>query len=287
MINDFVRNQFYDRVLAERVAGRRCTDIGFGTGLLSMIALKHGAAHIRAFESDWHRYHLGREIVGRLGLENRIDLINERYDHTMAATEITFSETVNGNLWWEGLWNSIPRHKETEFLPGTYFLEIWAQAVPDSFAQALCRPGQSQVYFAPGIDLDPKFVDTVNSFRAVTTETQLPLDTGIVSFARQQETDWGWIPYMRAVASGTIVASYAVSQGDDRELIELTADLSPWSDHTVLLVPRMGMQHSQHRLYLDTGHWGPAENPVLAVKPHAPVTVSHSVLNGNLTYNMN
>ena len=57
MINDFMRNQFYDRVLSKHVTNQNCTDVGFGTGLLSMIALKHGATHVRAFEVDYHRYH--------------------------------------------------------------------------------------------------------------------------------------------------------------------------------------------------------------------------------------
>jgi predicted RNA methylase len=94
MINDFVRNQFYDRVISRYVQDQDCTDIGFGTGLLSMLALKHGARHIRAFESDTDRYQLGCEIIKQLGLHNRIELLNEQYDHYYQPTPITFTETV-------------------------------------------------------------------------------------------------------------------------------------------------------------------------------------------------
>ena len=73
MINDFMRNQFYDRILSRYVRDQQCTDIGFGTGLLSMLALKHGAKHIRAFESDPDRFQLGCEIISRLGLHDQID----------------------------------------------------------------------------------------------------------------------------------------------------------------------------------------------------------------------
>ena len=48
MLNDFRRNWFYERTLSTSVRDQECVDIGFGTGLLSLIALKHGAKHITA-----------------------------------------------------------------------------------------------------------------------------------------------------------------------------------------------------------------------------------------------
>ena len=95
MINDFMRNQFYDRILSRYVKDQDCTDIGFGTGLLSMLALKHGARHVRAFESDRDRYQLGCKIIEQLNLTDWIELINERYDHSYQPTPVTFTETVN------------------------------------------------------------------------------------------------------------------------------------------------------------------------------------------------
>ena len=119
MINDFMRNQFYDRVLSRHVRDQYCTDIGFGTGLLSILALKHGARHVRAFESDRNRYLLGCEIINRLKLHDQIELINTRYtNEKYSPTPITFTETVNGNLWGEGLWSSLPQHPGDVFLPG-------------------------------------------------------------------------------------------------------------------------------------------------------------------------
>jgi hypothetical protein len=286
MINDFMRNQFYDRVLSRYVAGKHCTDVGFGTGLLSMIALKHGAVHVRAFESDYHRYHLGVEIIRRLNLGSQIELINDRYDHNHTPTPITFSETVNGNLWWEGLWNSLPTGTETVFLPGTYFLELWAVEIPESFARGLCRPGQSQSCFNPGVDVDFEFVSVVNSLAGKAGTGSLPLNSGIVTFERQQETDWGWIPYMRAVQSGAVIARYSTSNTKNIEEFVLTVDTQPWKDQNLLIVPRMGMQQDSDRLYLDTGHWGPGENPVLLVRPQQRLVVKHSVKTGIITYSL-
>lgn len=287
MINDFVRNQFYDRVLSRYVRGQQCTDVGFGTGLLSMIALKHGATHVRAFESDYHRYHLGCEIIAKLGLESKIELINERYDNTYQPTPITFSETVNGNLWWEGLWNSLPQNQETQFLPGTYFLELWAITVPDAFAQGICVSGEPQKNFSPGIDLDPNFVQVVNDFRNAPSPSYPRLHNGLVQFERLQQTDWGWIPYMRAAQTGSVVARYSTDRSDNQtQEFGIVVPTHNWNNSTVLVVPRMGMQQDSDRLYLDTGHWGPGENPVLLVRPQSDLIVKHNVKTGIITYSM-
>ena len=289
MINDFVRNQFYDRILSRYVANQHCTDIGFGTGLLSIIALKHGAEHVRAFESDQNRYLLGREIISRLKLQNRIELVHDQYTATKhTPTAVTFTETVNGNLWWEGLWNSLPQQSGHIFLPGEYFLELWAVEVPDSFAQGLCRVGQTQKYFAPGIDIDPEFIAVVDALagREPAPDSRT-LPQGIVHFERQQETDWDWIPYMRAVQSGSVVASYhAKYHCDDQTEFVLDVQTDKWRNKTVLIVPRMGMQQDQDRLYLDTGHWGPGENPVLLINPQNTLVVKHNIKTGIITYSI-
>jgi hypothetical protein len=287
MINDFMRNQFFDRVLSQHVRDRHCTDVGFGTGLLSMLALKHGAKHVRAFESDPDRYQLGCYVIERLALQNQITLINERYNNTFEPTAVTFTETVNGNLWWEGLWNSLPVHNETLFLPGQYFLEIWAAEIPRSFAQGLCDHSTTAGMFAPGVDISADFVNTINGLRQITPNELPQLPTGLVGFERQQETAWGWIPYMRAVSAGQPVASYSVGHWSAGiEQFDITVDTSLWTNSTVLVVPRMGLQHGTDRLYLDTGHWGPGENPVLLVSPQTSLVVSHSVTNGIITYSM-
>jgi hypothetical protein len=287
MINDFIRNQFYDRILSRYVKDQDCTDIGFGTGLLSMLALKHGARHVRAFESDHDRYQLGCEIIKQLKLTDWIELVNERYDHSYQPTPITFTETVNGNLWWEGLWNSLPQDNKSIFLPGKYFLELWAVEIPDSFAQGLTMPGQSQAFFAPGVDVDPAFVSLVNALANKASVESLPLPNGIVNFERQQDTAWGWIPYMRAVQAGSVVAAYSAKYWDkNTETLVLNIETAAWKNKTVLIVPRMGMSQDSNKLYLDTGHWGPGENPVLLVRPQQRLVVKHSVKTGIITYSL-
>jgi hypothetical protein len=288
MINDYMRNQFYDRILQQHVKDQMCTDIGFGTGLLSMLALKHGAQHVRAFESDTNRYLLGQEIIKRLGLNNKISLFNEQYTNTVDPTPVTFTETVNGNLWWEGLWTSLPHNNETVFLPGEYFLEIWAVTLPKSFARGLCRPGSTHTSFNPGVDIDQRFINEVNCLAGLDDVAPGPeLTPGIVPFERQQETDWGWIPYLRAVQTGAVVAQYSTgSYSKDCTEFQLSVDTTAWQNQTVLVVPRAGLQHGAEKLYLDTGHWGPTESPILLHCPSSQFIIKHNVRNGTILYHM-
>ena len=287
MIDDFVRNQFYDRVLSRYVKDQYCTDIGFGTGLLSMLALKHGARHVRAFESDPNRYQLGCDIIKDLGLSDKIELINEHYTRQYITTPVTFTETVNGNLWWEGLWNSLPIDGKTTFLPGTYFLEIWALPVPKSFAQGIGNSVTSYSSFNPGVDVDLKFVNTVNKYAKCAEVDDIPLPDGIVTFERQHETIWEWVPYLRAMQAGQVVAKYSVDRWTpDTECFELCVNTENWRDQHVLIVPRMGMKQDTDVLYLDVGHWGPGENPILLVNPAGDLIVRHNVNNGIITYSL-
>lgn len=299
MINDFMRNQFYDRVLKRYVQDQHCTDIGFGTGLLSILALKHGARHVRAFESDRNRYQLGQEVIKQLDLSDKIQLINDRYTRDRYdITPVTFTETVNGNLWGEGVWHSLPRAGSKEiFLPGTYFLEIWAVEVPEAFAKGLCRTEKHNPqtvhsprvdFFSPGIDLPQNFVQLINTFmnRSAYSYEQ-PLPQGIVKFIRQRETDWGWIPYMRAVQNGSVVGCYSADTWESgKKDFEIKIPTQSWKNSTVLIVPRMGMQQDLDRLYLDTGSWGPGEDPVLLVKPQGDLTVTHNLKTSQITYSL-
>lgn len=288
MINDFMRNQFYDRILSRYVKDQDCTDIGFGTGLLSIMALKHGARHVRAFESNITRFYLGREIIKQLGLQDRITLINKRYTRDIDPTPISFTETVNCNLWQEGLWNSLPLDNSCVFLPGTYFLELWAVPISERFAKGLCRSAAEPKAFDPGVDIDPKFVESVNSLCGNTNAvTEVELPQGIVNFPWRQDNDWGWIPYMRAVQSGQVVASYSVQYWHPgQQYFELTVFTQAWKEQCVLIVPRMGMKQDNDVLYLDDGHWGPGEDPIILVYPNKDLVVQHNIKSGQISYTL-
>ena len=288
MINDFGRNQFYDRILSRYVKDQNCTDIGFGTGLLSIMALKHGARHVRAFESDENRYHLGCEIIKRLNLQDRIELINNRYTRDFDPTPVTFTETVDSTLWQEGLWNSLPSDNSRVFLPGTYFLEVWAVPIPERFAKGLCRPAAYPSVFDPAVDIDAKFIEVINTLRGSTVPVaDVELLPGIVNFPQQQDTDWGWHPYMRAVRAGKVVAGYNTQHWHpEQQTFDLTVSTKDWQDQCVLIVPRFGMKQDNDVLYLDEGCWGPVRDPIILVRPDCDLAIQHNVKTGQISYTM-
>jgi hypothetical protein len=304
MINDYMRNQFYDSILIGNVKDQHCIDIGFGTGLLSILAIKYGAKSIVAYESDNARYQLGKEVIDRLGLTGQINLINSRFNYLLLdqypEVTVVFSETVNGNLWQEGLFNSLPRQKKVNFLPSKYFLEIYACVVPDSFAQGLINP-QSSAGFNPGIDIDVNFVNLINEIgfpgNYVTNTTPT---TALTQVDPGVDTEWGWIPYLRlCVNNGNLVAGYYLDANNTsinfvdgvttsidftQQQLQLTVDTIAWRDSSVILVPRVGMQHDRHRLMLDTGHWGPTSDPVILTRPVNNIAITHNFYNGLIQY---
>ena len=91
---------------------------------------------------------------------------------------------------------------------------------------------------------------------------------------------------MRAVQAGSVVASYVTQYRDDCEHFVLTVPTDQWRDKTVLIVPRMGMSQDSDKLYLDTGHWGPGENPIILSTPQTNLVVEHSVKTGLITYSL-
>jgi hypothetical protein len=311
MINDFMRNQFYERVLRNTVHNQRCLDIGFGTGLLSMLALKHGARHIEAYESDTDRYQLGCKIIDMLKLKDQITLINQRYTHTIGLDniDVVITETVNNNLWWEGVFNSFPRQPGKNFVPGQYFLEIHAMPIPKSFAVGLTQHAPIAEEFAPGIDLDHRFVACVNLLTAKKNKTPIKAKRKInltpgINALEKLSTVWGQNAFARAVLAGQCVAKYTIDAGQstinttvfdvtttvpidfDARQHQMRIDTQGWQDQTVLIVPRAGMQHGDHKLYLDTGHWGTTQDPVILHQPQHTLTVTHRLTSGAIHYNL-
>jgi hypothetical protein len=307
MINDHVRNQFYDCVMAEHVRDRNCIDIGFGTGLLTMLALKHGARHVVAYENNADRYQLGEYIIHSLKLQDKIELRNTTYQHQASEPgRVLFSETVNGNLWGESLWHSLPREPGAEFLPGQYWMEIHALPVCDSFAYQCVTGNQQHTSFYPGVDIDHDFQRLIADLAFDHSPNFDSLTPGIHRLGTGVETAWGYIPWQRLThESAPVVASYRLDAGAgtlttqdadgtrvrpidwNADSLYLELDTEQFRQQTVLLVPRMGMAQGNHRLTLDLGHWGPAVCAVMAVRPHTTIGITHRTADGGLLYNYN
>lgn len=301
MINDFLRNQFYDQVLSVYCKEQTIVDIGFGTGLLSILALKHKAKTIIAFESDLDRFVLGQKIISDLKLESCIHLHNQQYQHdSLPGSNYKYiTETVNGNLWQEGLWHSLPRSPGACFLPARYGVEVYAVIVPDSFAAGLGHHNTGGGSFCPGVDIDQQFIDIVTNISQSKISTTHPLlSPGIHEFDDEIETIWGWIPHMRCITKQQLpVAQYSVnaetctiSRNDkidpvnfDDQWIELIVPI-PTNSAPVIMIPRAYIAHGEKILYLDTGHWGPTRKPVIVNRCSGQLILQHNVYRGQINW---
>jgi len=280
MINDVARNQFYDHILPE-VRDQHCIEIGFGTGFLSMLALKHGARSIVAYESDPDRYRLGCEVIKVLKLQDRITLINKRYDHVCEHDQtVVFTETVDNNIWGEGLYNSLPRQPGKQFLPGQYFLEIYAVPISTDIASSLIQTHEEH-HFSPGVDVDPRFVSYINLLLSKKYKKPIKSKKGLPAGV----TELTPMPtYIDWATNNTYAGRYVVDANTpfvDNPVRRLRVDIAK---QPVLIVPRAGMQHGGDRLYLDTGHWKLPANPAVINAPNSRVTVEHDLHTGKITY---
>lgn len=308
MINDFLRNQFYCDIMVDNVQDKNCLDIGFGTGLLSILALQYGAKSIIAYESDPFRFQLGREIINSLNLKDKIHLINKKYNHTMLAkhpdVNLIYHEVVDNALWGEGLFNCIPRqyNNEIQFLPGEYFVEIYAEVVTKEFAEGLLT--NAGLGFNPGVPTNTEFVNLINQFLMQKYEAQTiikdkqVLQQGIMHITHTDKTFWGWQAQLKVMeySNTSLVASYSVNvvtntiiTTDTNRKQEITninftntiqqliIDTTEWVDKIVLLVPRCGLRHQDHQMLLDSGHWGPTPRPVLLIHPTSDLIITHDL----------
>jgi predicted RNA methylase/Flp pilus assembly protein TadD len=76
MLADQARNDAYERAIIAKVQpGDIVLDIGTGSGLLAMMAIRAGAAHVYACEADEILADLAREIVERNGFQDQITIL--------------------------------------------------------------------------------------------------------------------------------------------------------------------------------------------------------------------
>lgn len=122
MISDHARNQFYHSILAH-THGRRCVDVGFGTGLLTLLALAHGAVGVDAYESDPERFRFGQHMIAHLGIGHLVQLHHQVYQAKPDDERLVFHEVLGNNLWDESAWSFVAHTRN--IMPAVYRCEVW------------------------------------------------------------------------------------------------------------------------------------------------------------------
>lgn len=163
MINDTGRNRFYKQAIESSVAGKTVCDIGTGTGLLSILAIKAGASHVYAVEHDAGRVTLARSMFERLGVTDQITLIEDNFLNTNIPADIYVSETINTQIFGENIIELAEHARQFggEFIPGKF--EITAQVYENHPIFCLCQARSDAFEFQPDIEIDPEFEREINS----------------------------------------------------------------------------------------------------------------------------
>lgn len=161
MLADTHRNAAFEAAIARQAAGSVCTlDIGTGSGLLAMLAARHGARRVIACEANPNIAETAQEIVMRNGFADRITVIPKRSTSLQPGADLPqpadliVSEILDAGLLGEGV---LPALRDARARLAT----AQARMIPARaavFAQAMMLPelrSVNPVRQIAGFDLSP------------------------------------------------------------------------------------------------------------------------------------
>lgn len=280
MINDTVRNKFYNTILKE-VKGKHCLEIGFGSGILSILALQHGAKSIIAYEEMEDTYNLGIEVINSLGLQDRITLISGQF----TADKITqhpnidyiFTETINHTLWGESLLNVVDNNLP-EIIPNKYFLEVHAVEISNNYAKKLLFADTT--ICNPGVDIDNRFTKTINS---ILKKEEVNLTEGLHGITLNNLYQ---VLDLCDIHNRTPDKSYIVDINNPVPLNDkIDWNLNLNDNKNYLIVCRTGMSYKDAKLYTDLcDNWGPFAQYALVINASSPFRIQQNFNDGNFVF---
>lgn len=128
MLRDSLRNRVYADAIASVAHGRSVLDIGTGSGLLAMMAVRAGARHVYACELDQRLAETARDIVAANGLADRITILPihsaklDRDSDLAGGVDLVISEIFSDDLLGEGVLPSLEDARQRLCLPDAIFL---------------------------------------------------------------------------------------------------------------------------------------------------------------------
>ena len=282
MINDVVRNRFYKKILKD-TKNKNCLEIGFGSGILSILALEAGANHIVAYEEDLETYQLGLEIIQSLNLENKIELIGQQFRpdniHRHKNIDYIFTETINHTLFGESMLKAVSGPLP-EILPNIYFLEVYAVPVSNNYAKRLIN--SDTTVCNPGLEITEKFSATINK---ILNKTEVQLEEGLHGITIDnihQVLDACEISSMLPVKTYNIDINKPVIQAG----VDWNIELENGSNY--LFIFRTGISYKDHKLYTDIcDNWGTFAQYALIINANNSFRIEQNFADGNFIFSYN
>jgi predicted RNA methylase len=163
MINDTGRNIFYKAAIESSVKDKVVVDIGAGTGLLSILAVKAGAKKVIAVEKDPGRYEFAKNTIKQLKLENQIEIICDDFLNLDIPADVYMSETIGNQIFNENILNLFTHCRKHNgiFIPGSF--EVCAVAYRRHPIFSVVETNSEAFEFQPDIAIDNKFEDIINT----------------------------------------------------------------------------------------------------------------------------
>jgi len=163
MVNDERRNRAYDHAVREVVAGRRCVDIGGGSGLLAMMAARAGAEQVATVERVGDMAACATRVLASNGFAGKITVVHGSsldlepaslgFANAARAT-VVLSEVLDDGLLGEGVIPTVAHARRHLATPDALVIPAAAKV----WAQVVSLPPQPEPIIAPAsaIPDDPR-----------------------------------------------------------------------------------------------------------------------------------
>lgn len=161
LLSDRSRNDALLEMLRRRAPGARVLEVGCGTGLLSCVAAKLGAAHVWAVEPT-PLVAQARAFVRGNGLDDRVTVVQGMIeDVPPVPVDLVFSELLNADPFTEGVVSAMnaaarwlaPGGRLSPRRLKVYVALAWASETPQEHGQA--RDEVSRLCGEVGLDAGP------------------------------------------------------------------------------------------------------------------------------------
>lgn len=281
MINDVIRNKFYKSIL-EDVNNKTCLEIGFGSGILSILAIEAGAKHIIAYEEMEETYDLGSKVIQELNLQDKITLISDQFTSDKIENhpniDLIFTETINHTLWGESLLHAIRHNNLPTIIPNKYFLELHVVEISKNYAYRLLNSDIS--ICNPGIEITHNFNKIINQ---ILNKEEIELDKGMHGISLDNLYK---VLDICDVTTRVPNKTYTVDINNPPALDTIIDwEINLDQNKNYIVIPRTGMSYKNSKLYTDVcDNWGAFAQYAIILNAQTDFKFKQNFYDGNIVF---